>query len=171
MALTSKIAPYDSRWRALFSAEKDRIAPSFGVELNGIHHVGSTAVPGLAAKPEIDLLVEVSEHRNETARDDSLRALGYVRGKDLSEGHHFYRRDADGVRTHKVHVCIEGHWQIERMLRFRDLLRNNPIVRQQYQDLKLRLEADNRDGIGEYLAQKAPFIDALMGPERLQRNS
>jgi GrpB-like predicted nucleotidyltransferase (UPF0157 family) len=86
MALTSKIAPYDGRWRALYSAEKDQITSSFGVELDGIHHVGSTAVPGLAAKPEIDLLVEVSGHRNEAARDDSMRALGYVRGRDLSEG-------------------------------------------------------------------------------------
>lgn len=138
---------------------------SFGNELGEIHHVGSTAVAGLAAKPEIDLLVEVSEHRSQAARDASMQALGYVRGTDLSIGHHFYRRDVDGVRTHKVHVCVSGHWQIERMLRFRNLLRDDPVVRRQYQDLKLQLEADNREGIGEYLARKAPFIDALMGPE------
>ena len=81
MALTSKITPYDNRWPALFSAEKDRVATSFSIELDKIHHVGSTAVPGLAAKPEIDLLVEVSEHLNEAARDGSMRALGYVRGR------------------------------------------------------------------------------------------
>lgn len=164
MALTSKITHYDSRWPALFLTEKERLANSFGTELVDIYHVGSTAVPGLAAKPEIDLVAEVSEHRNEAARDSFMRSLGYVRGKDLSAGHHFYRRDVDGVRTHKVHICVSGHWQIERMLRFRDLLRGDPVVRQQYQDLKLRLEASNREGIGEYLAQKAPFIDALMGP-------
>ena len=50
------------------------------------------------------------------------------------------------------------------MLRFRDLLRSDPIIRQEYQDLKLELEASNRDGIGEYLAKKALFIDALMRP-------
>jgi GrpB-like predicted nucleotidyltransferase (UPF0157 family) len=50
------------------------------------------------------------------------------------------------------------------MLRFRDLLRSDPAVRQQYQDLKLELEATNRDGIGEYLAKKAPYINALIGP-------
>ncbi|MNF11857.1 dephospho-CoA kinase/protein folding accessory domain-containing protein [compost metagenome] len=71
----------------------------------------------------------------------------------------------DGVRTHKVHVCISGHPQIERMLRFRDLLRGDPALRQQYQDLKSQLEASNREGIGEYLAKKAPFIDAVMGVE------
>ena len=165
MALTSKIAPYDSRWLDQFSTEKDRIGKSFGAELCAIHHVGSTAVPGLAAKPEIDLLIEVSAHRNQVTRDASMRALGYVRGKDLSAGNQFYRRDVHGVRTHKVHVCVSGHWQIKRMLRFLDLLRNAPDIRQQYQDLKLRLEANDRNGIHEYLAQKAPFIDALVGPE------
>ncbi|MBB1630569.1 GrpB family protein [Cupriavidus sp. UME77] len=163
MKLTSKISHYDSRWPALFLTEKERIAKGLGTELVGIYHVGSTAVPGLAAKPEIDLLVEVSAHRNEPARDSFMSALGYVRGSDLSAGHHFYRRDMDGVRTHKVHVCVSGHWQIERMLRFRDLLRSDPVVRQQYQDLKFELETSNRGGIAEYLAKKAPFIDALMG--------
>ncbi|GAA3113493.1 hypothetical protein GCM10010520_67020 [Rhizobium viscosum] len=148
----------------MFLAEKERIAVTFAPDLVDIFHVGSTAVPGLSAKPEIDLLVEVREHRNEIARDSSMRMLGYVRGRDLSAGHHFYRRDIDGVRTHKVHVCVTGHWQIERMLRFRDLLRSDPTVRQQYQDLKLELEATNRDGIEEYLAKKAPYINALIGP-------
>ncbi|MGF6174296.1 GrpB family protein [Ensifer sp. 4252] len=163
MALTSKISPYDPLWPAMFENEKARLLQIFKAELVGIHHVGSTAVPGLSAKPEIDLLVEVLDHRNQTGRDSSMRALGYVRGSNLSDGHHFYRRDIEGIRTHKVHICITGHWQIQRMLRFRDLLRNDPIVRQQYQDLKLHLEATNREGIAEYLAKKAPFIDMLIG--------
>ncbi|MHC8381837.1 GrpB family protein [Pseudomonas sp. LB3P14] len=163
MALTSKISPYDSSWPVLFLCAKGQIAKAFGTELVAIHHVGSTAVPELAAKPEIDLLVEVAQHRNESSRDNVMRELGYARGSDLSPGHHFYRRDVDGVRTHKAHVCISGHGQIERMLRFRDLLRDDPVIRQRYQDLKLELEASNTGGIGEYLAQKAPFIDELMG--------
>ena len=162
MALTSRVSPYDSRWPSLFLGAKEQIAKAFGTEPVTIHHVGSTAVPGLAAKPEIDLLVEVSEHRHESSRDDVMRELGYARGSNLSAGHHFYRRDVDGIRTHKVHVCIAGHGQIERMLRFRDRLRSDPVMRQQYQDLKLELEATNTGGIGEYLAQKAPFIDAML---------
>lgn len=162
MALTSKISPYDSRWPALFLAAKEQIAKAFGSELIAIHHVGSTAVPGLAAKPEIDMLVEVSTHRNEPSRESVMSGLGYVRGSDLSAGHHFYRRDVDGVRTHKIHVCISGHSQIERMLRFRDILRGDPIIRKRYQDLKLELEAGNTGGIGEYLARKAPFIEEVM---------
>ena len=163
MALTSTISPYDGNWPAQFLIAKEQIAKAFGAELVVIHHVGSTAVPGLAAKPEIDLLIEVSQHRNEACRDKVMRGLGYARGSDLSAGHHFYRRDVEGVRTHKAHVCITGHSQIERMLRFRDRLRGDPVVRQQYQALKLELEASNTGGIGEYLARKAPFIDGIMG--------
>jgi GrpB-like predicted nucleotidyltransferase (UPF0157 family) len=162
MALTSEISPYNPQWPLLFTAENRRIAEGFGAELIGTHHIGSTAVPGLSAKPEIDILVVVSEHINEVARNEFMRTLGYVRGTDLSAGHHFYRRDVDGVRTHKIHVCVAGHGQIARMLRFRDLLREDSTIRKQYQDLKLRLEANNRGGIAEYLAHKAPYIDALM---------
>ncbi|MGC5700613.1 GrpB family protein [Pseudomonas sp. NFXW11] len=165
MALTSKISLYNPQWPEAFAWEKARIAEGFAAELVDIQHVGSTAVPGLAAKPEIDVLVVVSQHREAVARQAFMATLGYVRGSDLSPGHHFYRRDIHAVRTHKVHVCIEGHEQIGRMLRFRDLLRGDAELRQQYQALKLRLEADNRHGIGEYLAQKAPFIDAVMGAQ------
>ncbi|MCV0428049.1 MAG: GrpB family protein [Roseibium sp.] len=162
MTLTSKITAYDATWPDMFIAERELIANGFSNELIAIHHVGSTAVPGLAAKPEIDLLVEVPNHRNEPQIEVFLRSCGYVRGKDLSPEHHFYRKDINGVRTHKVHVCSSGHRQISRMLLFRDLLRKDEELRQRYQVFKLKLEAENTDGIGEYLARKAPFIDAIL---------
>ncbi len=160
MALTSKLTAYDDAWPAMFRAERDRLEPAFGGALVAIHHVGSTAVPGLTAKPEIDVLIEVSDY--ESGLDDALDALGYRRGKDLTPGHRFYRRDLDGIRTHKLHVCVSGHRKIGLMLRFRDLLRSDPAVRERYQALKLRLEAENRDGMAEYLTRKEPFIDACL---------
>ena len=162
MALTSKITPYDTAWPARFRAERDRVAPVFSGTLTAIHHVGSTAVPDLAAKPEIDILIVVTDHRNSSEIDAFLQPIGYVRGKNLSADHHFYRKDVKGVRTHKLHVCTQGHYQISRMLHFRDLLRRNPELRHRYQHLKLKLEAENTEGIGEYLAGKAPFIDAVL---------
>lgn len=164
MALTSQISEYDRQWPCMFDAEKARLEGVFEAKGVEIHHVGSTAVPGLAAKPEIDLLVVVSDHRVEAGVDQAMASLGYVRGKNLSEGHHFYRSDVWGVRTHKVHVCLLGHWQISRMLRFRDMLKQDDDLRQKYQNLKLELESENENGIKEYLARKAPFIDALVGP-------
>jgi GrpB-like predicted nucleotidyltransferase (UPF0157 family) len=163
MALTSKITDYDARWPSMFLAEKNRIAHCFNPQLIEIYHIGSTAVPDLAAKPEIDMLVEISEMQDQVLQDNRLQALGYVRRTNLSDGHHFYRRDVDGVRTHKLHVCQMGHLEIGRLLHFRDLLRGDPILRQEYQNLKMELEATNRDGMSEYLARKAPFINALVG--------
>ncbi|MBF8777900.1 GrpB family protein [Pseudomonas fulva] len=158
MALTSNIMPYDSAWPVRFRADKLSIASAFGEELIAIHHVGSTAVPGLAAKPEIDVLIEVHNHNSASARDGVLVDLGYIRGTDLSSDHHFYRRDVHGVRTHKLHVCRQGHISIAQMLGFRDLLRQETSLRQQYQALKLQLEASNVNGMAEYLEMKAPFI-------------
>lgn len=162
MALTSQITPYDDRWPGLFDAEKIRLLRAFLPNVVEIEHVGSTAVPGLAAKPEIDLLV-VSDHQDEARVDQEMASLGYVRGKNLTVGHMFYRRDVEGIRTHKVHVCRPGHWQVSRMLRFRDMLREDDQLRHKYQSLKLELEAKNERGIKEYLAEKAPFIDAVVG--------
>ncbi|MDF3929086.1 GrpB family protein [Pseudomonas putida] len=162
MALTSKIAPYDPTWPARFLTDKPLIASAFDAELIAVHHVGSTSVPGLAAKPELDVLIEVHAHRNTSTRDEVLMALGYVRGSDLSEGHHFYRRNVDGIRTHKLHVCTRDHLTITQMLGFRDLLRRDASIRQQYETLKLQLESSNTGGMAEYLEKKAPFIIAAL---------
>ncbi|WP_323614475.1 GrpB family protein [Pseudomonas putida] len=162
MALTSKITPYNPTWPARFLADKPLIASAFGDELIAIQHIGSTSVPGLAAKPEIDVLIEVHDHNNASARDEVLMGLGYVRGSDLSEGHHFYRRNVDGIRTHKLHACARGHLAITQMLGFRDLLRCNASMRQQYEALKLQLESSNTGGMAEYLEKKSPFIIAAL---------
>lgn len=158
MALTSKITPYNPTWPTQFIADESLIALAFGDELIAIHHVGSTSVPGLAAKPEIDVLIEVHDHRNASTRDEVLVGLGYVRGSDLTQGHHFYRRNVDGIRTHKLHACTCGHPAITQMLGFRDLLRRDASIRQQYEALKLQLESSNTDGMAEYLEKKSPFI-------------
>jgi len=143
MRLTRQITSYNDQWPSLFDVEKARLQRVFAPRSVEIHHVGSTAVPSLAAKPEIDLLV-VSDHQDEDRVDQEMASLGYNRGKNLSDGHMFYRRDFGGVRTHKVHVCRTGHWQISRMLRFRNMLREDDELRHEYHCLKLKLEAKTR---------------------------
>ena len=162
MLLTSSIAPYDPQWPKRYEEEAARLTPIFGAAMIEIHHVGSTSVPELSAKPEIDVLVVVNDVNISDACTSSLRRLGYRRGGDLSPGHHFFKRDVDGVRTHKVHVCLEGHIKIDEMLKFRDHLRTHGDVRTQYQALKLKLEEENATGIGEYLEGKAPFIQSVL---------
>ena len=136
--------------------------PIFDVALIELHHIGSTAVPELSAKPEIDILAIVRATRLIDQWAEALAARGYRRGGDLSAGHHFFKRDAGMVRTHKLHVCIDGHPMASQMLRFRNHLRTTPADRNRYEALKLRLEAENKLGIGEYLAGKAPFIRSVL---------
>ncbi len=162
MPLTSSIVPYDTEWPQRYEAEAARLTPIFGVTLIAIHHVGSTSVPELSAKPEIDILVIVNHVNIPEACTGALRRLGYGRSEELSPGHHYYRHDVDGVRTHKVHVCLEGHQNIDEMLRFRDHLRTDRKVLLRYQALKLKLEKENTGGIGEYLEGKAPFIQTVL---------
>ncbi|MEQ1906431.1 MAG: GrpB family protein [Pirellulaceae bacterium] len=162
MPLTSKIRFYDPEWPCRFDEEAARLRSIFGGNLIALHHVGSTAVPGLAAKPEIDILVVVNSLESCDHWTAQLHDLGYMRGKDLSLGHLFYRRNVHGLRTHKIHVCVEGHAQVQAMLRFRDLLIADQHLREQYQTLKFKLERENTNGIGEYLERKEPFILAAL---------
>ncbi|WP_093757349.1 GrpB family protein [Tardiphaga sp. OK245] len=162
MSLTSPIKPYDPTWPQQYAEEEARLKLIFGLVLIEIHHVGSTAVPDLAAKGEIDVLAVVKSDRGLENWSRSLAELGYRRGGDLSLGHHFFKRDLNGVRTHKLHVCLDGHRQIGRMLKFRDHLRRNGGDRSRYQELKLRLERENASGIQQYLAAKDPFIQDIL---------
>jgi GrpB-like predicted nucleotidyltransferase (UPF0157 family) len=161
MKLTSSITNYDQSWPRLFSEEAGRLRSIFGDACIDIHHVGSTAVKGLAAKPEIDILVVVSNASGLIEWQADLTGLGYRRGGDLMKGHHFFKRDVDGIRTHKLHVCVSDHSQVSRMLGIRDHLRGNSVDRKAYAALKLRLEKENRTGIAEYLTGKAPFLDEI----------
>lgn len=163
MALTSRITPYNSEWPLLYDIEAARLTTVFDESLLALHHVGSTAVPGLAAKSEIDILAIVNCRGVAEAVTKPLEALGYRRGGDLSTDHHFFKRDIGGMRTHKLHICRNGHIKIAEMLAFRDHLRRNPEDRDAYDRLKQQLEQENTGGIGEYLEKKAPFIDAILG--------
>jgi GrpB-like predicted nucleotidyltransferase (UPF0157 family) len=162
MALTSKITAYDPNWPSLYQSEALRLRQAFGHALLEIHHIGSTAVAGLAAKPEIDILILVKDSDVAENMTAALVDLGYRRGGDLSVGHSFFKRDVDGVRTHKLHLCLAGHAKAIEMLKFRDHLRQDNEVRDAYGRLKLQLEQENTKGISEYLRGKEPYIQCIV---------
>ncbi|MEL6286469.1 MAG: GrpB family protein, partial [Pseudomonadota bacterium] len=120
MPLTSAITPYNESWPDLFRQEAARLRPVFGGACLDFEHVGSTAVEGLSAKAEIDMLVIVSSSKDLNEWEDALRLLGYRRGGDLSLNHHFFKRDFNDVRTHKLHICGSGHAIVRKMISLRD---------------------------------------------------
>jgi GrpB-like predicted nucleotidyltransferase (UPF0157 family) len=164
------VVPYDTRWPDLFRREKEHLLTSFPpCLLRRVEHFGSTAVPGLAAKPIIDVLAEVtnlSETRAVIA--PVLEAQGYDyfwRPTSGDDGPPFYawfiRRDPHTrVRTHHIHMVepqFQQHW--DRLL-FRDYLIAYPHVAQQYQALKLRLAAVHPHDRVRYTQEKAAFVSA-----------
>jgi GrpB-like predicted nucleotidyltransferase (UPF0157 family) len=148
------VVPYDAAWPGMFAAERDRLVAALGDVAARIDHVGSTAVPGLAAKPWIDIQVAVRRMRPWDAYRDPLLALGYAHHPD-DDDHEFFDR-----RPYHVHVCAEGGDWARRHIAFRDLLRRDATARAAYQEEKLRLAAE-LDDVHAYTEAKTPIIRRL----------
>ncbi len=154
-----RVVPYDDAWPEQFAVERGRLAAVLGPVAVRIEHIGSTAVPGLAAKPWIDIQVEVPRLEEFAAYGPALAALGYEHHPDDYE-HEFFDR-----RPYHVHVCqADGAWG-RRQLAFRDLLRRDPDVRAAYEAEKLRLAAIH-DDVEQYAEAKTPFIRAQLSSGR-----
>jgi GrpB-like predicted nucleotidyltransferase (UPF0157 family) len=166
------VVPYDPGWPEVFRREKEHLLSYLPAGLiRRVEHFGSTAVPGLAAKPVVDMLVEVSDLQATRARiAPVLQAQGYdyfwrpTRGDD---GPPFYawfiKRDpASGVRTHHIHTVEAGfaeHW--DRLL-FRDYPIEHAQVAQEYQALKLRLASEHPNDRVAYTEGKTEFVLRVM---------
>lgn len=154
-----EVLAYNPDWPAQFVHEAERLRPVFGAELIGLHHIGSTAVPGLKAKPVIDILPEVSDIRRVDALNPAMEMLGYtVRGELGIPGRRFFSRQIGDVRTQHVHVFERGSPEIERHLSFRDYLRAHPAAARRYGELKTELAARFPQDIQAYMDGKDAFI-------------
>lgn len=160
------IAPYDPAWPQRFEEEKRYLLELLPEDLTGrIEHFGSTAVPGLAAKPIVDMLVEVASL--EAVQDviaPVLQARGYeffwrptaLGNTDIGYAW-FIKRDADGNRTHHIHMLEENSPYWERLL-FRDYLIAHPEVAQEYAALKFRCASEHGHDRKAYAKAKSDFI-------------
>jgi GrpB-like predicted nucleotidyltransferase (UPF0157 family) len=160
------VVPYDPSWPAAFAREEAHLLACLPRELIGrIEHFGSTAVPGLAAKPIIDMLVEVTSLAETQARIvPVLEAQGYdyfwrPTWGDATPPFYawFIKRDSRGVRTHHLHM-IEKHFEHWGRLLFRDWLIAHPAVAAEYQALKLRLAAAHPNDRVAYTRGKTEFV-------------
>ena len=139
MSETLEIVPYDLQWPSAFKAERDRIAAALSAIAVRIDHNGSTSVPGLAAKPIIDIQVSVRSLPIETYAP-ALTQLGYVHVPHPDDSFcAFFHRPAAWPHTHHVHVVQSGEDEERRTLAFRDYLREHPEVAREYERLKREL--------------------------------
>jgi GrpB-like predicted nucleotidyltransferase (UPF0157 family) len=163
MSFALTIVPHRESWKDDFTREAARIAGALGIQLKAIHHIGSTAVPGLRAKPIIDLLAEVSSLDGLDARQHAMEALDYEAMGELGiPGRRYFRKnDAAGMRTHQVHAFIAGSSEVVRHLAFRDYLRCHPEVAREYGALKLRLVESCGGDLEAYMDGKDAFVKDL----------
>src|SRR5215471_4412966 len=144
MGETLEIAPYDPAWPAAFSKERDRLAALLGALAIRIDHHGSTAVPGLAAKPVIDIQISVADLGPLEEYAARLARLGYVHVPHPDDAFcPFFHRPAAWPHTHHVHVVQTGGAEERRTLAFRDYLREHPVAARRYEELKRELASQH----------------------------
>lgn len=155
-----EVVSHDPRWQEAFEAESKQVTDALGKNVVSIHHIGSTAIPYIHAKPIIDLLVEVREIVKVDEQNTSMELLGYeVMGEFGISGRRFFRKDnKEGIRTHHVHTFTVGSDQVERHLAFRDYMIAHPEDAQGYSELKQRLAREYPTNIDEYMDGKDRFI-------------
>jgi NAD-dependent deacetylase len=156
-----EVRDYDAGWPACFEAEAARVRAALGDDVVAVEHMGSTAVPGLAAKPVIDISVGLRRAVLSEDQVAAMKRLGYeYLGENGLPGRLFFRRDEAGRRTHHIHaVEHEGeHWHRHRA--FRDYLRAHAEEAGRYGAEKRRLAAESRTH-GEYWERKQAYADAL----------
>lgn len=156
-----EVVPPDPLWRNQFEQEAKQVACALGENVVTVHHIGSTAIPHIHAKPIIDLLAEVRDITQVEARNDAMAALGYsAMGEFGLPGRRYFIKEVDGVRTHQVHTFQSGS-EIERHLAFRDYMIAHPEAAQHYSDLKRKLAKQFPTDINGYMDGKDEFIQEM----------
>ena len=155
-----EVVPHDPAWREAFGAESKRVAEALGSNVTGVHNIGSTAIPGIFAKPIIDMLIEVEDILEVDLKNAATAALGYeAMGEYGLPGRRYFRKeDSQGIRTHHVHVFERGPAAVARHLAFRDYLRVHLDEAQAYSDLKRGLARAYPDDIESYMDGKDAFV-------------
>jgi GrpB-like predicted nucleotidyltransferase (UPF0157 family) len=165
--LPIEVVDYDRDWPRRYAAERDRIDAAIGDVTLAIEHVGGTAVPGLPAKPVIDLMVGVEDIERAGPAVAGLINLGYEYIPELESqlpDRRYFRKGTP--ETHHVHmVPVSSDYWAEHLL-FRDYLRSHPQAAEEYGKLKRGLAGRHRLDRDAYRAGKVPFIDTVVAAAR-----
>ena len=164
-----RIVEYYPRSPALFEEEKARILAVLDVDGSRVAHIGNTAVPGLASKPIIDLMVGVPVMEDAGVFVERLQGIGYEHRGDTVPGT-LYLRKAEPQRYNLHVTAYEGESWVERLL-FRDCLRAHPAVAREYEELKRGVMARLAHDPPAYNDAKAEFIEAVVVRARVRQSS
>jgi GrpB-like predicted nucleotidyltransferase (UPF0157 family) len=159
------VVDYDTAWPVAYEKERARLSAAVGARPAVFEHIGSTAVPGLCAKPVIDVAIGIPDLRAATGYLRLLERLGYEYVPEFEVAlprRRFLWRGTYQVHSHHIHLTeIDDPLWIEPLV-FRDFLRSNPAVSMEYCALKQRLARQNGEDIGQYVAGKSEFVAAVL---------
>ena len=164
-----EVVDYQADWSQRYQREANLLRDVFGEALVRIHHVGSTSVPGMRAKPIIDILIEIEPGIDVDRFNPRMKQLGYdCRGECLdavvpgTPGRFYFSKNVDGHRYCHVHVCHVGHFQISEFLVLRDYLKSHSDKATEYGNLKIRLAKQfTHDNVG-YMRGKDKLVKRLI---------
>lgn len=162
------LAAHRPEFAAEFRSEATRLRAALGGRLTAVEHIGSTAVPGLVAKPILDLAARAAPDVDPFGLGDAVAPLAYWRIAHGPKNHGVYVRERDGARTHILHVFADDAWEACPQRLFRDKLLHDATARRRYGELKTRLAAELTDG-REYTAGKRELVEELLNEERAAR--
>ena len=151
---------HDPAWFAAARREMRRIRSVLGAVAVEVHHIGSTSIPGILAKPVIDLCLEVSGLSELDGQEAAMGALGYeaLGEYGIPRRRFFLRNDEAGVRTHHVHAFAAGDSEVRRHVAFRDYMIAHPAAARAYGSLKGELLREHPSDIEAYMDGKDSFI-------------
>lgn len=162
---TVVVVPYDPAWTAAFEAIRAEIAYALGDSFLSIEHVGSTSVPGLCAKPIVDIDVVIDSAERFPGVRDLLEEAGYRHEGDLGiAGREAFKYEGKThLMRHHLYVCAADSMELRRHLAFRDRLRTNPVDRDAYGAAKVAAAAHHPRDIDAYIDEKGVIIAEILG--------
>ena len=159
-----KVLPYDTGWPAMFASEKGLLKRVLYPWLAGdIEHIGSTAIPGMPAKPVIDIMAPVLSLDASRPSIEAVASAGYLYASYKPDVMHWFCKPSPQHRTHHLHLVPMASPLWRERLAFRDALREDSVFAREYADLKLRLAARFHFDREAYTDAKGPFIAKVLG--------
>jgi GrpB-like predicted nucleotidyltransferase (UPF0157 family) len=161
-----ELYPQDPRWPAYFDEAKLGLSEVLGRYALDIQHVGSTAIPGIIAKPVIDIAIAIEQYPLPDEVLAAVAALGYtfLGEYGIPHRHLFYRRDPPV--GYNIHINELANDEFQRHVLFRDYMRSNPDAAREYEDLKRELAA-RYDDVNTYAGNKSEFVQGILSKARL----
>jgi GrpB-like predicted nucleotidyltransferase (UPF0157 family) len=164
----AEVVSYNSNWGEMYKKESGKIKNILNDIIIDIHHIGSTAIPGIKAKPVIDILVEVKNIEEVDKYNHKMKELGYeVMGEYGIPKRRFFRKGGNN-RTHHLHIFQVGNEEIERHINFKEYLISHPDKGQEYSKLKEKLVNRFTFDVENYTNGKSDFIKEIDRKARLR---